>query len=459
MTEINARIIDASAATNVNDGLQNMVTRLGTSRDPAQYNRFTLRTWNQKDYDTAYRNWMVKKCVDIPVDDVFRKDRYIVVEDNESEKIDAFYDLEDLLGVKSKMAEAAKLGRLYGGALLILGTADANWGEPIALSSKLTHLIVVGRFDVSGVTINTTDVKKANYRKPEYYSIGSAYIHYTRVIQFDGDPLPFLAYTENGNWHGSVIQRLNDAIEPAQAAVQNCATLISQMSTDVFKTPRFMEKLASLGEESAMIKRFETAAMMRSNLNMMILDTEETYERCAAQLAGLPEAMISFIKLVAGAADIPFSRFLGESASGLNTTGDGDRRNYEDMIKSTQNTIYAPRYAQIDPLLCGLIWGGTPKGFKSRFEPMAQMTDKERAEIEALRAQRDNVYITAGVITPDIAARQLDEDETYGGIDEEYINALESYKEPEPPAPVIVQAAPVAAAAAPTEPAEPGEVD
>jgi uncharacterized protein len=428
VTDIEARIVDRSAATNVNDGLQNMVTRLGTTRDPARYNRFVLRNWVQKDFDTAYRNWMVKKCVDIPVDDVFRKDRYVVVSDDAAEKIEAFYALEDVLSVKSKMAEAAKLGRLYGGALLILGTDDAAWNAPLSKTSKLTHLVVVGRFDVTSVSVNTSDIKKPNYRKPEFYAIGSAYIHYTRVIQFDGDPLPFLAYQENNNWHGSIVQRLNDAIEPAQAAVQNCATLISQMSTDVFKTPDFMAKLASVGEESAMIRRFETAAMMRSNLNMMVLDSEEEYTRCVAQLSGLPDAMISFIKLVAGAADIPFSRFLGESASGLNTTGDGDRRNYEDMVKSVQNTIYAPRYAQIDPLLCNAIWGATPEGFKSRFEPMAQMSDLERADIELKRAQRDTAYITAGVITPDIAARQLDEDETYSGIDEEYISALESYK-------------------------------
>jgi hypothetical protein len=47
------------------------------------------------------------------------------------------------------------------------------------------------------------------------------------------------------------------------------------------------------------------------------------------------------------------------------------------------------------------------------------------------RAQRDNVYIAAGVLTEAIIARQLQEDETYT-IGADYIEALESFKERNP---------------------------
>ena len=437
MTEHEAQIIDASKAQTVNDGLQNLVTSMGVDgRDSSIANIYVTKAFDQNALDTAYRNWLMKKCVDIPVDDAFRKDRFVITGDGDTDTVKRFYDLENALGVKAKFVEAAKLGRLYGGAVIIIGTSDLDWKEPIKETSAITHLVVLGRYEIDSVILNTANLVSPNYREPGYYKIGSNHIHYTRVIQFDGDRLPFNCYQANANWHGSVVQRLNDAIEPAQSVIQNCATLVNQLSTDVFKTPGFFAKLASLGEESAMIKRFQTAAYMRSNLNMMVLDSEEEYVRLAATLTGLPDTMFAFMRVVSGAADIPETRLFGDSASGLNATGQGDQRNYYDHVAADQNTVYGPRYGLIDPLLCRAIWGGVPEGFRSQFEPLWQMSDSERAEVELKRAQRDTAYLTAEVVTPAIVARQLQEDETYTAIDEEYIDALESYKEPEPVAPV-----------------------
>lgn len=415
----------------VTDGLTNLVTSLGSaSRDPATQNFFYASSLTQSELDASYQNWIMRKAIDIPVNDAFRKDRYVLIDDKDADKVNRFYDLENSLGLKSKFSEAAKLGRLYGGAVVVIGTSDLDWAQPIKPNAIVTHLLTLSRHDVTRVVVEDSDIRKPNYRQAKAYRIDNTEIHYSRVIRFDGDLLPYSAFCSNNNWHGSTAQRLMDSVKPAQAAIQNCETLISQLSTDVFKTPDFMSKLASMGEESAMIDRFRTAAYMRSNLNMMILDSREDYLRQSVTLSGLPETMMSFLHLVAGSADIPFSRFLGDTASGLNTTGEGDQRNYYDHVSADQNTIYAPRYGQIDPLLCNAIWGGVPVGFRSAFEPLWEMSDNERADVELKRAQRDSAYLTAGVLGPDIVARQLQEDETYS-IDDEYIEALESYKREE----------------------------
>jgi hypothetical protein len=41
--------------------------------------------------------------------------------------------------------------------------------------------------------------------------------------------------------------------------------------------------------------------------------------------------------VVAGAADIPLTRLLGQSPRGLQSTGDGEERDYHSMIKARQS--------------------------------------------------------------------------------------------------------------------------
>lgn len=412
--------------TDINDGLSSLISGLGGDKDRTNYLQFEATTNTQAQFDNAYRNWLMRKCVDIPIDDAFRKSRYITVD---SEKVDtkAFYSFEESIGLKSKLIEAAKLARLYGGALVLIGTEDPNWNEPINERSKLSHLLVLSRYDVTRVEVNKASIKDPNYKQPEYFYIGGVAIHHSRVLRFDGDALPRTAWESNGSWHDSIVNRLSDVVKPACAAIQHSANILEMVSVDVFKTPDFFAKLASQGEESAMIKRFALASQMRSNLNMLVLDTREEYIRTAGNISGLPEIMLTHLRAVSAAADIPATRLLGQSASGLNATGEGDERNYNDSIASWQSSVLAARYAQIDPLICRVVYGTIPEGFANHFEPLRQMTELETADLEQKRAARDNIYIAAGVVTPAIVARELQANETYP-IDNEYVGALESYK-------------------------------
>jgi uncharacterized protein len=415
----------------INDGLVNLITGLGGSKDPSAGNKFAARAMDKAELGNAYRNWLVRKCVDIPVDDAFRKGRYVKTNEKDDTKIKEFYELEKRLDVKGAFVQAAKYGRLYGGAVVLIATGDLDWSKPIVPGVEITRLLPLSRHDIKSVEVNEIGVTDINFRKPQFYMFGETRIHYSRVIQFDGDILEYSDYKSNANWHGSVVQRILDAVEPAQSAIQNCSALVNMLSTDVFKTPGFSEKIASIGESGAMITRFQMAAYMRSNLNMMVLDSEEEYIRNSANLSGLPDTMMSFFRLAAGAADIPSTRLLGDSASGLNATGEGDLRNYYDRVASDQSVLYEPKYNQIDALLVPMIWGNADVGFTSVFEPLWEISDAERATLELNRAQRDNVYIAAGVLTEAIIARQLQEDETYT-IGADYIEALESFKEKNP---------------------------
>ena len=68
-------------------------------------------------------------------------------------------------------------------------------------------------------------------------------------------------------------------------------------------------------------------------------------------IAGLPEMVRTFLQVAAGAADIPVTRLLGQSPTGLSATGESDTRNYYDMIAARQELDLRPQLERLDRLI------------------------------------------------------------------------------------------------------------
>jgi len=92
--------------TEIFDGLQNLVSGLGTTRDKATYTEFN-RTHLSDDYlGTLYRHWIFAKTVDIPVDDMLSKGRTVQAADVAKEEIENFYRAEQDLNVTQALSDA-----------------------------------------------------------------------------------------------------------------------------------------------------------------------------------------------------------------------------------------------------------------------------------------------------------------------------------------------------------------
>jgi phage-related protein (TIGR01555 family) len=70
-----------------------------------------------------------------------------------------------------------------------------------------------------------------------------------------------------------------------------------------------------------------------------------------ASFGSVPELVIAFIQFLSAAWDIPATRFIGQSPSGLNATGDSDLENYYNMVQSFRERRVTPRIKQILELL------------------------------------------------------------------------------------------------------------
>jgi hypothetical protein len=109
-------------------------------------------------------------------------------------------------------------------------------------------------------------------------------------------------------------------------------------------------------------------------------------------------------KVAAAAAQMPISKLFGQSATGLNATGEGDARNWYDAVAVYQaERRKRPAYEQILKLLFASKSGPTrgiePENWALKFPPLWQPTAKEQAETRKVVAETDQINYDMGLVT------------------------------------------------------------
>jgi hypothetical protein len=138
-----------------------------------------------------------------------------------------------------------------------------------------------------------------------------------------------------------------------------------------------------------------------------LIDAEDDLvTSCRSTGPAFPQIMDSFILVVAGAADIPMTRLLGQSPKGLQSTGDGEERDYQSMIKARQDEQLAPALDRVDEVLIPSALGSKPSDIYYEFGPLQQENEKDGAEIELKLSQAFKNYSDIGSL-PETALAQI----------------------------------------------------
>lgn len=412
------------------DGLINVATGLGTQKSKRSFNKFgysILNDWQQ--LDAAYQtNWLARQIVDVPAEDMTREWRVIKSQDAEAIRIE-----EDRLRLPQHVNEALTWARLYGGAGILMIT-DQPLDKPLNLNrikrGGLKRLVVFDRFDMTALTLNTWNVLAENYLQPEFYTVrgGSQQIHWSHIARVLGARLPRRQMLQTQGWGDSELRKCLDDIMDIVAAKDGIAELMQEANIDVITRDGLTDDLAS-DQDAAIIKRYETFSLMKSAIQMALLDGDEKLDRLTLNLSGVAPVIETFMTWISGAADIPVTRLFGTSAKGLNATGEGDMQNYFNGIRSKQNAILDPAVHYLDQVMLRSALGYYPEDFNYDWNPLEQPNNKEIAEADKIRADRDIAYLDAGVIQISQVQRNLQSLETYQFKDGQ-IEELEEAEDP-----------------------------
>lgn len=393
------------------DTLRSLVTGLGGDKDKSIGLSFIMRQVSDAELNTMHRSdWLARKIVDIIPNDMTREWRAWQADGKQIQLIEKL-EKSPLVNTQIKVNVAMRKARLLRGSAIYMGLKGANPEEPIEFDKikqgDLQYLNVLNRRDVTAAEV-IKDVTSEFYGEPEYYEVASPgqagilRIHPSRMIRFIGAEV-LDEDSNNDNWGDSILQLVYDAVQNAGSVQQHISSLVAEAKTDVIYIPQLSQFLRDPVTTRQLTDRFAYANQMKSMFNMVLLegngtDTGEKWEQKQINFGQLPELVQQFLQIAAGAADIPVTRLLGQSPSGLNATGDGDIRNYYDNVSARQRTELTPRLQRLDEVTIRSALGVRPEEIYYTWNPLWAVSQKEKADI--FKVKVDGARVIAGSAVP-----------------------------------------------------------
>jgi phage-related protein (TIGR01555 family) len=387
------------------DSFRNLVANLGTSRDKQGSGEYVLTTLTSEVLSAIYRtSWMGRKVVDIPANDATRKWREW---NAEADQIEAIENEEKRLHLQQKTRRALQKARLYGGAAIyfsIEGDDPALPLDPATVSEGSLSFITVLDRTILTPGEPETDPIAENFGKPMWYEVTSATgniqrIDPSRLVIFIGNE----TLVESGSgthelgWGDSVLQAAYEAVRNSDSIASNSASLVYEAKVDVLQIPDLANIMANPRTRELLETRVQLSALLKGNNGMLIVDGEEEYSQKHFNFNGLPEIGYQALQSVSGAADIPLTRFLGQSPGGLNSTGESDLKNYYDAVNSTQTLVLTPAMERLDEALVRSALGDYPEDITFTWSSLWQMTDDQKADISVKSAQMIKALAESGL--------------------------------------------------------------
>lgn len=407
------------------DGLANLMSRLGTSADRNTQSFYYAPLLDQAQLEAAYRSsWLARKVHDLVPFEMTRAGRQWKAE---KEQIQALEAHEKRLMLWHKLREALTTARLHGGAALVLGVRQGMPDQPLRVASlgreTLRYAVVFSRFQLTAPFGMDRDPESDFFGQPLMWEIrgpkgNPVRVHPSRVITFHGAPLPpgSLSISELDRfWGDPLLTAIKSAIDNAETSQAAVATLLHEMKQDVISIPGLTEKIATEEAEGLLAARIEAAEKFKSMFNMLLLDGGnkegkggEEWETRQISFVQHPELVRQFIAIVAGAADIPVTRLMGESPGGLQSTGKGEQDDFNRMIASHQDADLAPALLRLDEILIRSALGSRPDEIYSDFAPLDELDADKASEIEKREAESVQAYVNTGLIPNDAMAKAVE---------------------------------------------------
>lgn len=435
------------------DAFTNMLARLGAGTpNLLEGTEYTTERMT-RDFATLnalYReSWIVRRIVDVIPADMLKNWITITsgIEPAVEKKISLALRRTQLI---DKLKRGMQWGRLYGGALGIM--LVKHQGNDLTTPLRLDYImpgdfagmLIFDRWNgVSPSSELVDDVTDPEYSYPKYYTIsdptngGMVQIHHSRCIRFPGNLLPYWEELSELQWGASVIEPVMDDLKKRDNVSWNIAQLTFMANLRVLKMEDLGQLLSSTDaiSQRELYNTIQAQNILMSNMGLQIMDSKDSMETHQYTFGGLADVYQQFLMDIAGAAEMPVTKLFGRSPAGLNATGESDLQNYYDMIAEKQESYLRPILNKVLPPFIISTLGSMPDDFDFDFDPVAEPSDKERAELA--KTGTDNVVaaFNAGLISQRMALQELKQQSERTGVwtnitDEDIAKASETVEIP-----------------------------
>jgi len=423
------------------DAWVNEMTGFGTFRDKTTYghHEWSLRLADQELSSLYHHHDMAGRMVDVVPDEMLREGFDVDVAD--AAKNTTIAEKLDNLQVVSKMADAIRWGRLYGGGALLLGCDDGqDPSKPLkpARAKDINYVYVIER-RVLWPSSWYTDRNNPKIGQPETYVVtpmvggGSSSIpilvHESRLLRFNGAKTGSFEKLQMAGWDMSVLQRPHEVMRMFGTGWKAVEVLLTDGNQAVLKMTGLAEMIAS-GNMEALRKRLTLMELYRSVMRALVIDADakEEYTRNSITFAGIPDTLDKFMLRLAASVQIPVTILMGQSPAGMNATGDSDFRWFYDRMRSEQTRELTPPIRRLTKIWLETQAGqrlkmqlgaeggiGQPDPVTVKYPELWRETPSAEAARRLAIAQADEIYMTNQATLPEEVALSRFRPEGYNG--------------------------------------------
>ena len=431
------------------DAFQNIASRVGlgtTNLLEATAYPLTRLSRNYILMNSLYRsNWIARKVIDAMPEDMFKNWISFVTEVEPQQLKRLEKKIKDTRTI-ARLLEAAKLGRLYGGAgaVIVIDGDQDRLDEPLDVDEIMPGtyrgLLAFDRWSgiTPSATINSDINRPVDFGLPDSYMVttetgGTFKIHSSRVLRFIGRELPNWERQAEQYWGTSEIEVFFDELKKRDNTSWNLASLIFRANIFSLKQKDLSQMLSGLGAAPDMQRRWQASLQamteLMSNQGLVILPEDGTMDTHQYSFSGINDIYQSFMLDICGATEYPMSRLFGRSSSGLSGTGEGDEHAYYDLISAKQKRELDPQLSKLFPVIAMSAWGEIPDDFSWIYQPVRSMSNEEQAENAAKKTTAITEVYNAGIIGRKTALQELrqqaDETNLFSNITQKQIDDAE----------------------------------
>jgi phage-related protein (TIGR01555 family) len=408
------------------DGYENSLSGLGVG-GRTNANKFVASdTLTAEQLLTLYdNNWLARRIVETLPAQALRKPILA-----EPKSIESFTKLNtDARFPNGIFKQALNMGRLCGGAMIVLGVkgSGAPLEAPLPVdkdgaprAGKVEFLDLLTRFQVESAAKYDTPDDPTTHGRTSVFKVKSGRlkdlkIHASRMIFFEGDVKTTLSDSEQSDrdfpWQ-SCLQNVAEALSNYGISWTAVSHLLQEASIAYLKLKGLTDLLGT-ENRSLIEERMNLFSVGRTVAKTVFLDggngngdTGEEFGRVGVSFQDVPQLLEQLTLTISGASAIPVSILLGQPPSGLNATGEMDLRQFYDRVEEYRTNSVKPK---LDTLLT-VTGSKVAYTFPSLWDPTAS----QLADIRVKNTGADFQLFTMGVFEPDDVLRSRSKDGTLG---------------------------------------------
>lgn len=376
------------------------------------------------------------------VNEVFRKGFKIKSNDTDSDRGDIINQLEDAfekLGVEKHLKRLGFNAEAFGQSHLFvkLKGDDAELERELMFNSAK-----IKKGDLEGFRVvepiwcypqgyNSMYPLKADFFQPYAWFVLGELVNASRMKQLVMYPVPDMLKPSYNFGGLSLIQMMLPYVTNWESVRDDIPKIITTFRTYIWST----DMSTYLQDKCMFDKRLDTLVYGKTNHGVMAIDqTMEKLEQMNTSLNGLADLLGQQQKLLCMPSRLSVTSLTGSQPSGMNASGEGERDAQHENIANKQKNAYKPVLDWILKLVCLSEFGDFYEDLYIDFNPLDEMSDKEIAENNKLKAETYSILVGDQIITPEQANAALasDDDSGFNGIKYEAVPGIDDLDQEDP---------------------------